>query len=559
MRSIMKRTLYIISAVMLLLAISSCNTSILDETVYSSLTEELAFSTGGNAQAAVNGIYTPLHSIYRGVINFYNDRSTDIGCYQSRATIEETLNDDALFHSDDLRSVYQNFCLVYTRANAVIDNVPEMDPSLFEDIANSPEEMVAEAKFMRAFAYYNLTDLFYQVPLITSCKVSSADKPDYSPIEKIEDQIETDLKDAANFLPNSWGRAEAQRPTYGACKALLTRLYMRKAGRLRQNGGDANTYWQKALTEVNAVLALVGKEYELLDDCFAPFDPSTDDALYNKELIWAIRAARFDAQGSWDLGLMFTPWNFDCGWCLNSDPLELRWMYEKEDTRLQKLIVDDYPDVYVIWGTNDYHITAKCAQECGTMTKHLPEEYATFRGIEEQYVSTYKYKFLYALQYYYNTPNNFPIFRVSDMYLCKTEILNELNGPSEATLEGLNKVRTRAFGNSDHNFKASDYSSKDALRSAICDERARELESEAVRRPDLIRMGLWKDRLLKYFASCKEKAQWKAKNNGHPEDYFKEEYQIYPTDITDNDIRRYYPIPFREVELNENLKNARDF
>jgi len=557
----MKRTLYIMAAIVLpmTLALSSCTKELLEETVYSSLTDELAFSTGENAQSAVNSLYVPLHTIYRGVINFYNDRSTDVGCNQSRSTIEETLNDEALYHSGDLKSTYEQFCLIYTRANVVIDQIPAMDPELFGDVDNTPEEMVAEAKFMRAFAYYNLTDLFYQVPLVTSSTVTATDRPDYAKIEDIEAVIEQDLKDAAAVLPKSWNRAQAQRPTYGAAKAYLTRLYMRQAGRTRLAGKDASSLWQKALTEVNSVLALVGSEYELLEDCFAPFDPSTDDALYNKELIWAARASRFDSQGSWDLGLMFTPWNFDCGWCINSDPLEVMWMYEPEDTRLKKLIVADYPDVYVVWGSTDYHITAKSAQEVGTMTKKLPADYASFRGIEESYVSTYKFKFLYTLQYYYNTPNNFPLVRVSDMYLCKTEILNELNGPSEATLEGLNKVRERAFGNTDHNFKASDYASKDALRSAICDERARELESEAVRRPDLIRMGLWKDRLEKYFASCKEKAQWKARNNQKADDFYKEEYAIYPTDLTENDIRRYYPIPFREVELNENLKNARDF
>ena len=80
-----------------------------------------------------------------------------------------------------------------------------------------------------------------------------------------------------------------------------------------------------------------------------------------------------------------------------------------------------------------------------------------------------------------------------------------------------------------------------------------------MRRPDLIRMGLWKERYDKYVESQKEKAYWKAINTGNPEGFYDDEYKAYPTDLTENDVRRYFPMPLRETELNPELANARTF
>ena len=93
-----------------------------------------------------------------------------------------------------------------------------------------------------------------------------------------------------------------------------------------------------------------------------------------------------------------------------------------------------------------------------------------------------------------------PLLRFADIVLCKAEILNELNGPTREAIDLVNKIRERAFQNQEHNLKLEDYATTDDLREAICDERAFELNNEGVRRPDLIRMGLWKDRLNKYIA-----------------------------------------------------------
>ena len=72
-------------------------------------------------------------------------------------------------------------------------------------------------------------------------------------------------------------------------------------------------------------------------------------------------------------------------------------------------------------------------------------------------------------------------------------------------------------------------------------------------------MGLWKDRLNKYIAAIKVKSEWRQKNSKDPNADYTSEWKVYPQDLTDNDIRRYFPVPKRELDLNPDLANCRSF
>jgi hypothetical protein len=82
-------------------------------------------------------------------------------------------------------------------------------------------------------------------------------------------------------------------------------------------------------------------------------------------------------------------------------------------------------------------------------------------------------------------PNDFPYFRLAEMYLIKAEALNELGRTGEAVAL-LNRLRERAF-EPDKPLSAS--LSQAQMRQAILNERLFELAGEAKRRQDLIRMG----------------------------------------------------------------------
>lgn len=539
----------------------------LEETVYSNLTDDTAFTSAENAQAAVDAMYAPLHTIYRDPAFQFQDGCTDV-CFDAGSSAVEVMNDDAIWISSYPTACWDGFFQVATRANIVIDRVGAMDDGLFGD-GFDKAQMIAQAHFMRAYAYMTLSDMFYRTPLVLSSDVDVESKQPLASIEDIETAIETDLKNAMN-LPESYAtHADAGRPTLGAARGMLVRLYMRQAGRLRQNGGNDGAVWQKALTAVNDVLAMEGSVYSLQPKVWDVFNPETDATLYNNELMFAIRANEDISSAAWDLGLMFTNWSYDMGWNLFLVPLHLYWSFEPGDTRGSEMLVTEFPDVYNGADPikNLYARAPKNLSEVAKVFKNnlsddetLIDPNLPYKQIDElSNVFTRKYEYHNSFKYTYRTKNNMPVMRFADMILCKAEILNEINGPTPDAINLINRIRSRAFQDDNHGLKLADYSTKEALRSAICDERAKELYLECVRRVDLIRMGLWKDRMEKYFDGIKQIAQMREQNEGKPSGYYDSDWRVYPTNLTPDDKRRYLPIPKRETDYNPELLEARTF
>lgn len=560
MRIIMTKKIVVSVLVVLTLGFITACEETLKEVVYSELTTDNAFTTKDDAQAAVNAIYQPLHRVSNRAIFYLNDMPTD-AIYRAGMD-NELLNEGKMSINGDVANSWNGYYHMISRANIAIDNIPLIDDLEFdEDVAAATaakNALIAEAYFMRGFAYYMLTDLFYTVPLINSSSTPVDALLPPASVNELEDQIREDLLTAKEFLPKSYAsKLDAGRATYGAAAGFLTRLYMRAAGRTRLEGGDASSLWNEALKYANEVLALEGSTYSLQEKVWNVFDPSSDETRYNNELIFAIRSSQDIPSGSSDIGMNFTPWDYDMGWNLFSVPLELTWMYDKEDERYTDLLVISFRNVY----DNDdspkqrFYQIPESVEKVGTVYEETPT--TTIYELGASF--TQKYKYMRPGTYNYNTNNNMPIMRLADIILCKAEILNELNGPSQEGVTLVNRIRERAFGNDSHNISLADNSTKEALRSTICDERLLELNNEGVRRPDLIRMGLWKDRLDKYVAAIKVKSEWREKNAADPNADYSSDWKVYPSDLTENDIRRYYPAPKREQDLNPELANGRSF
>lgn len=549
--------------VMILLSagfIVSCDDT-LDEVIYSELTNDNAFKTKDDAVAATNSMYQPLHSISARSIFYLNDMTTD-ACYREAMECE-VLNELKMSSYQHVGQSWDAYYKIISRANVVLDKVAQMDETLFDDdlevAKNIKERLLAEAHFMRGFAYYQLTDLFYTVPLIVDVNtpVDAAIPP--ATLEELESQIEKDLTDAKSVLPQKFeSNLDAGRPTFGAAAGMLCRLYMRKAGRKRLSGDDATTDWKTALDNANAILSLRGSVYKLLPHIADVFDAETDEGLYNDELIFTVHSSHDLSSGSTDIGMNFTPWEYDMGWNLFSVPLQLTWEYEIDDERYSELLVTSFRNVYDTDATvqQRFYRIPTSVEESGAVYEETPTKIMNELGASY----TKKYKYLHSGTYNYSTENNMPLIRLADIILCKAEILNELNGPSQESIDLINEIRERAFQNNNHNLKLADYSSKETLRNALCDERLLELNNEGVRRPDLIRMGLWKDRLDKYIAGIKLRSEWKEKNAKDPSSAdFSSDWKVYPQDLTENDIRRYFPVPKRELDLNPTLADCRSF
>jgi len=112
------------------------------------------------------------------------------------------------------------------RANTVIANVPAVP--MDETLKN---RIIGEAKFIRAYSYFNLVNIFGKVPLklLPQLTPETIHVP-LSEVAAIYLQIEKDLTEAAAVLPVSYTSADIGRVTKGAALAM---------------SGKANLYQQK--------------------------------------------------------------------------------------------------------------------------------------------------------------------------------------------------------------------------------------------------------------------------------------------------------------------------
>ncbi len=112
------------------------------------------------------------------------------------------------------------------RANIVLEKVPEIPQSeINEDIR---QRILAEAKFLRAYYYFDLVTMYGGVPLITKVLSPSEYNQPRASANAIWTLIEQDLTEAAEVLPekSEYSASDIGRATKGAALGLLTKAYI---------------------------------------------------------------------------------------------------------------------------------------------------------------------------------------------------------------------------------------------------------------------------------------------------------------------------------------------
>jgi len=115
------------------------------------------------------------------------------------------------------QGMYFRLAQVVSFSNSFIENAADLAAS-----NNEAAYFVAEARFLRAYAYLQLMDMYANVPLVT--KVTS-ELPTQSNRQEIFTFVESELEEVSNSLPdsrsNEYGRVDKV-----AAWALLSRLYL---------------------------------------------------------------------------------------------------------------------------------------------------------------------------------------------------------------------------------------------------------------------------------------------------------------------------------------------
>ncbi|MGO3654394.1 MAG: RagB/SusD family nutrient uptake outer membrane protein [Sphingobacterium sp.] len=221
----LNKYILLVSSVILL---SACGNDFLTLTPRDRLTDQNFFLTETDAQSALIGVYGQLQpnetfgvSIDAADIEWA--MSGDL--YEmdgSAARIEiHTLNLPA--SNTKIRDVYQQAYQGVSRANFTIDGVSQMD-----DLeADLKAVILAQAKFLRGIYYYRLVNYFGGVPLVLeSLDATSEMEIPRATAEEVWQQVESDLREAADALPDAWEGNDLGRATKGSALGFLAKAYL---------------------------------------------------------------------------------------------------------------------------------------------------------------------------------------------------------------------------------------------------------------------------------------------------------------------------------------------
>lgn len=99
------------------------------------------------------------------------------------------------------------------------------------------QHLLGEAKFVRAFCYFYLVNLYGDVPLVTTTDYKTNSQISRTPKDRVYEQIVTDLKESKDLCSSEYLKADAintygvgseekVRPNKWAASALLSRVYL---------------------------------------------------------------------------------------------------------------------------------------------------------------------------------------------------------------------------------------------------------------------------------------------------------------------------------------------
>lgn len=455
---------------LLLIAGVSCK-KFLATTPTDFLTPETYYETEQQLNAALTGVYDALGQ--DGTFSRYLVTelmfATDEAYYNRDAStpVPQLYN-----HSSSDSRVYGSWRQLYigiNRANLLLENInkPKMDEA-------KRKVMRGEALFLRAFMYFQLVNIWGDVPL--RLKSSTAADPvsfPRTPASVVMQQIVNDMTEAEGLVKGiaDWGFTGRVSKT--AVEAVLARVYLKWAG---QPFNDRTKYENVKYWTAK----VIGSGQHALNTDFSQvFINESSDKYDIKECIWEIefgpRSGSTTEGGWWSVLFAIQDDNTDNGY---------GYGYFTATGYLYKLY-DDTKDVRCNWTISPYKFKSNSGP--------VKENYAS-TAIYNRYIGKWRREYEAVLPRSKNwAPTNFPVMRYADVLLMYAEADNELRGVTDSAITCLNLVRARARA---YEYKGTHIiKSQEELRNVLRDERARELAFEGLRKFDLIRWGIFLERM----------------------------------------------------------------
>lgn len=513
-RKNMKKSRYLIRVVMILLGMAGFSMSCtkLDETLYSEVTPANFFKTDAESVAALGAAYTQLGGYASGSVTNLQELTTDEMVVPTRGSDWDDGGNwrrlhlhSYKFEDNDMGSAW-DFCFAgVTKTNFLIDQFQSLAKAgqVAQDVADGYS---SELKTLRGFFYWQLIDLYGNVPLVTQY-VGAPAAPATAPRADVYAAIVNDLETAVPLTSLKVDGTTYGRMNYYAGKTLLAKLYL--------NAGvyTGTPAWQKAIDACDAVIT--SGKYNLEANFFTNFN--VDNAA-SKEFIFAIpydqifftgfnlNAQTLHYGNQFTYNLTFQPWN---GFCTmeqfyNSfDATDLRrgdvgtptvkaskrgsFIAGYQYTSGGIKVVDD-------GATSPFPSKALNFGNIGMLINGAPVPQINELGPQAWRQSGVRIgKWEFQMGGTQDMSNDVAVFRYADVLLMKAEALFRLGKSAEA-LPLVNLVRARAGLNDLTSLDGKlnfDLTGPSVAGGELFNEIGREMFAEHSRRQELIRWGFY--------------------------------------------------------------------
>jgi len=187
------------------------------------LTSDKVFSDTTSATAALGNIYAQLERTVEVNYNINMDLYADDLNFTSTSTttLEFLHSTVSPSNSIDL-NIWKNLYTVIYACNDLIEELKitgNVNASFVNTLSN-------EARFIRAYAYFYLVNLYGKVPLVLTTDINANAKAVQTDPSTVYQQIVTDLKTASTSLSADYITSGKVRANKWAAEALLARVYL---------------------------------------------------------------------------------------------------------------------------------------------------------------------------------------------------------------------------------------------------------------------------------------------------------------------------------------------
>jgi hypothetical protein len=458
-----KYCLFIIAVAAFVTTQSSCSKSWLSPSPEDQLTSsDSIYTDNSNATKFVNACYTNLLTwsessfAWIGITSITSDDADKGSSAGDNGSDKDQM--DAITYTPTSGSVSDVWSGNYqgvSNCNQALANIPKFTTL---DAATAVQ-LKGEARFLRAYYYFNLVRMFGNIPLVDTV----IDANDATSLEKANTQvasskiyalIESDLNYAISVLPTRDEQAakDVGRATKGAAIGLLAKVSLYEKN------------YQQAYDLTSEILSGAAGSYALVSDystIWREIGENSAESLFEVQGKTGSPNAgvqQYSAVQGIRGGTFAGVTNAYSGWGFNTPSEDLDNAYETGDVRKKATIIHVgdtlFDGVILVSAVNDrYNYKA-----------YVSQTQESYNGDGDL------------------TNKNVRILRMGEIYLIHAEAANELSNITVAQTS-LNAVRTRAGL---ANTTAADQS---ALRTAIWNERRVELGMEHDRFLDLIRQG----------------------------------------------------------------------